>query len=163
MGGAEGELVGEDGDADVAEDGPEVDEPAQAAEAAGGGGADHGGFAGEGGESGFVVGIGARDPVDGVFEGGADAAVVFGRGDEESVVRSEEGFEAGGGFRFARLVFEVLVKKGEREVAQGNQSDFGSGVAGSLGSKSGEFLVEGIAAKAAAEGEDAGSGGHIGE
>jgi hypothetical protein len=162
VGGAEGELVGEDGDADVAENGTEVDESAQAAETAGGCGTNHGGFAGKGGKGGFVVGIAAGDPVDGVFESGADAAVVFGRRDDQAMVGSEQDLEADGGLRFAGGIFEILVKKRQGEITQGNHRDFRTGGARSLGSKGGEFLIERIAAKAAAEGEDAGCGGHVG-
>jgi hypothetical protein len=59
IGAADGELVGQHGDADVSENGAEVDQSAQAAECAGRGGADHGGLAGERGKHGFVVAIGA--------------------------------------------------------------------------------------------------------
>ena len=67
VGFADGDLVGEESDAEIAEDGAEVDETAEPAERAWGGGAEDGGFTGEGGDGRFGVGFCAGDPVDGVL------------------------------------------------------------------------------------------------
>ncbi len=158
VGFADGDLVREDGDADIAEDGAEVDEAAEPAERAGGSGAEDSGFAGEGGDGRFGVGFGAGDPVDGVFEGGGDAAVVFGGGDDEPVVGEEELFEGAGGFGHAASGFEVGIEDGEGEVAEGDDGDLCACGGGTCGGDGGEFLVEGIAAETAAEDEDARSG-----
>ena len=167
VGFADGDLVREDGDAEIAEDGAEVDETAEPAERAGGRGAEDGGFAGEGGDGRFVVGFCAGDPVDGVFEGGGDAAVVFRGGDDEPVVGEEELFEGAGGFGHAAGGFEVGVEEWEWEVAEGDDGDFCACGGCASGGGGGEFLIEGIAAETAAEGEDAwsghGGGGQVGE
>ncbi len=158
VGFADGDLVGEESDAEIAEDGAEVDETAQAAESAWGGGAEDGGFTGEGGDGRFGVGFGAGDPVDGVFEGGGDAAVIFRGGDDEPVVGEEELFEGAGGFGHAAGGFEVGVEEWEWEVAEGDDGDFSACGGCASGGGGGEFLIEGIAAETAAEGEDAWSG-----
>lgn len=67
-------------------------------------------------------------------------------------------FEGAGGFGHAASGFEVRVEDREREVAEGDDGDLGACGGGTCGGDGGEFLVEGIAAEAAAEDEDARSG-----
>lgn len=154
---ADGDLIGQDGDTDVAQDGADMHETAQAAQGSGGGCAEGGGFAGEGGQRRFVVGFGAGDPVKGVLQGGGEAAVVFRRGDEQSIMLAEELFQGLGRGGHAIHVLQILVEDRQGEIAQGDQGDLRARLPCSCSSDGGEFLVEGIAAEAAAEGEDAGS------
>jgi len=60
-----------------------------------------------------------------------------------------------------RVIFHV--ENRQRVIAQGNQGDFGPGLAGTLGGDGRTFLVVGLAAQAAAENKDAGNGGHGGK
>ena len=154
VGFGDGDLVGQDDDADVAEDGSDVNEAAESAEGTGGGAEQGGDFAFECDERGIAL-AGSGEPVDGVLEDGGDGAVVFGAGHQQRVVRFHEVEKLGGGFGGALGCFEVLVEEGHGIIPQIDDGHFGSGVAGFLGSEADEFFVEGIFAGASGEGEDA--------
>ena len=51
--------------------------------------------------------------------------------------------------------FEILIEYGEWKIAQSDEGDFRARLARTFGGDGGEFLVERIAAKTAAESEDA--------
>lgn len=152
----QGDLIRQDDDADVAKHGPQMDETAQTAERAGRSTEERGRFAAIGGERGFVVGLAAGGPVEGVLEHAGDGAVVFRGGDEEGVVVAEEGLQFFGVVGQAVLGLEISIEQRQREITQIEKGDFGTGGTCRIGSDADELLVEGAGARAARESEDFG-------
>ncbi len=85
-------------------------------------------------------------------------SVVFWRCDDLSIMLAEELFQSLGRGWHALRVLHILVEDRQGEIAQGDHGDLRPRLPCSCRGDGGEFLVEGIAGKAAAEGEDAGSG-----
>ena len=67
--------------------------------------------------------FGTGGPVDGIFQGTAHEAVVFGSCDEESVVGSHQVFEFFGSGGQARRRFAVFIEHGQVQVLQLESSD----------------------------------------
>jgi len=114
----DGDLVGEQGDAEIAEEHPQGNQSTQTAESTRRGGHDHGALPSECGDRRLVGVVTARDPVDGILQSCGVGAVVFRRGDQESLMREEEILEALGVLRLSDLRLEILVKERHREITQ---------------------------------------------
>jgi hypothetical protein len=109
--------------------------------------------------SGFSLGSGRLAQFDGVLEGGGDGGVVLRAGDEEAVGVDHEALELPGAGREAGGGFEIAVVDGEFEFAEVQERDLGAGFAGAVGGEADEFLVEGVLAEGAGEGEELGGRG----
>lgn len=82
----DGDLVGEQRNAEIPEEHPQGNESAQTAESTGRGCHDHGTFPGQCGDRRLVWAVAARDPVDSILQSGGVGAVVFRRGNQESLM-----------------------------------------------------------------------------
>ena len=149
-----GDLVGQEGNAEITEEHAERNESAQATESTWGSGHDDGTLPRKGGNRGLVRAIASGDPVDGILQRGGVGAIIFRGGDDQPLVREEEGLEPLGFLWLPTRRLEILVKERHREIAQLDQCDLGARIAGSLGGDGCEFLIKGVLTETTAEGKD---------
>lgn len=138
---AHGDDIGEDHDLEVVQQVVEFFEAAQSAQRAGGGGHDGRDLAFEGLQRRVVFLVLAREPVDRVLEHAAIAAVVIGRGDQESVVLREQFLQLLRVVGNALRRLEVAVVQRQGIIGEVNHRHLGPRAMGGLGRLFQQLLV----------------------